>query len=79
VPAVIEKLETQLPLLLSTRDLSQLTGLSEATFEKARCEGRGPDYLVLGNHTVRYTVEAFYRWAFEKQRKLSEKQQKDVE
>lgn len=58
------------PLLLSTKQIAELTGLSCSFFEKARMKGavkgqvKGPPFVKFGKNTstVRYPKEEAQRW-----------------
>lgn len=49
-------LSIELPRLLSVKQASLYTGLSESTLNNARWRGDGPPYIKLGR-TVRYRAE----------------------
>ena len=54
--------------LISTRTLSQRTGVSEWTWKMRRVNGDGPPYRKLGPRAVRYVWGEFLDWANEGKR-----------
>jgi len=52
--------------LLSTSDLSEMTGLSISWFEIARCKGYGPPFKRLSHRAVRYKRSDVLAWLDER-------------
>jgi predicted DNA-binding transcriptional regulator AlpA len=52
--------------LLSTRQLAQLTGLSEQFFEIGRCRNYGPNFTRLSTRRIRYRRSDVLRWLAER-------------
>jgi len=60
---------------LTTKEVAQMTGLSESTIKRYRSEGVGPKYVVppTGNHIVRYREADVVFWM------TGEKQEKSAD
>ncbi len=43
--------------MLDTKQAARYLGLGVSTLNRARCEGRGPEYAVLGARAIRYRQE----------------------
>lgn len=57
---------TRIPALLDTPTAAEVLGVTPRTLESWRTEGRGPSYLRLGHHTVRYDLNDVLAWLRER-------------
>lgn len=48
--------------LLKTREVAALLNIGFSTLEIMRMKGKGPKYVKLGKHTVRYRKEDVIEW-----------------
>ena len=57
--------------ILRTTEAAEYIGLSPATLEKRRLDGRGPLFLRLGGRSVGYAVEDLDAWIAAQKRRHS--------
>lgn len=51
------------PYLLTTEQAGKFLALSPATLRTWRCRGKGPGYVQISSHNIRYRREDLKNWA----------------